>query len=425
MKIKKLTLENFKGFDNLTLDFNEETTVLFGINGVGKSSILEAIKLIYSKCLRHYQLGASNETNEVTNIKAGELHCSASLLARIDDKEQKFEVKIENAIGVVILDASIGELMKTDTIFEKMENIPILACYGANRAIIFDESSYPQGTEHTYKKEYALINALAPNIAFEDFFKWYREQRELENDIIVNDDPNYTNLHLEMVKNSILGFLPGFTDLRIRFLPARLSAIKDKVDLSINQLSDGELNILAITADIARRLVIANPKLKEPLLGEGLVLIDEVDAHLHPRWQEQILSVLQKTFPHVQFIVTTHAPIVMRDYRGQLIELSINDGKITADLRPPLYRWDVNHIIETELDTPVYNLETEGLLLEIFELIDTQKYDEAKRKIKKFKEDAAGYPHPEMVRADLLLAKGKKCASDRIPRGQSRNARRK
>jgi predicted ATP-binding protein involved in virulence len=242
---------------------------------------------------------------------------------------------------------------------------------------------------------------------FEDFFKWYREQTELENDKIVNDDPAYSNKQLAMVKRAVLHFLPGFSDLRIRYMPARLAAVKGSVDLSIDQLSDGEKNILSMIADIARRLVIANPESDEPLSGEGLVLIDEIDAHLHPTWQTRILLDLQKIFPQLQFIITTHSPAVLREFQGQLIELYIENGKISSRLHTPLYRWDINHILESEMDTSAYNRETESMLTEIFDLIDDKMYDEAEQKINIFKQEAADYPHPEMVRADLLLAKGR------------------
>lgn len=90
--------------------------------------------------------------------------------------------------------------------------------------------------------------------------------------------------------------------------------------LSLNQLSDGEKNMIAMIGDIARRLSMANPNLPNPLEGDGIVMIDEVDLHLHPKWQQKILISLEEAFPNVQFIVTTHSPQVLTTVKSEGIQ---------------------------------------------------------------------------------------------------------
>lgn len=68
---------------------------------------------------------------------------------------------------------------------------------------------------------------------------------------------------------------------------------------------------MTLFGDLSRRLALANPQLENPCEGEGVVLIDEIDLHLHPSWQRQIVPALKRTFPHVQFIITTNSPQVL------------------------------------------------------------------------------------------------------------------
>jgi predicted ATP-binding protein involved in virulence len=87
---------------------------------------------------------------------------------------------------------------------------------------------------------------------------------------------------------------------------------------NFNQLSQGEKSLILV-GDIARRLAMMNPKLDNPLLGKGIILIDEIDMHLHPQWQRSIIQRLQTTFPNCQFILTTHSPLVISDTQNILV----------------------------------------------------------------------------------------------------------
>ena len=115
-------------------------------------------------------------------------------------------------------------------------------------------------------------------------------------------------------------------------------------------MSSGEKNLFALVSDLAMRLITANPKLKgmsgvtdnNPLLqGKGIVLIDEIDLHLHPKWQSKILPKLMDLFPKVQFIITTHSPIVLQGVNGIIYRL--NAGNLTKI--PPLGGWKIEQIL--------------------------------------------------------------------------------
>ncbi len=149
--------------------------------------------------------------------------------------------------------------------------------------------------------------------------------------------------------------MPGFSDLRIQRTPMRMLVRKGKRDLVIDQLSDGEKCLLAMTGDLARRLALANPAMKDPLHARGIVLIDEIDLHLHPTWQRQVIPALTSTFPHCQFVASTHSPQVIGSVPKESVKL-LEDGQLVEKLPHTLGR-DANAILSEIMDVPPHPLE--------------------------------------------------------------------
>lgn len=127
-----------------------------------------------------------------------------------------------------------------------------------------------------------------------------------------------SNIHnsrnvIDNIKKAILSFLPQIRSIDLMYTDneVRLVLKKDNLVLDVQQLSQGEKTILTLVGDLTRRLVLLNPKLNNPLEGHGIVLIDEIDLHLHPSWQQNIIEKLQNTFPNIQFLITTHSPQIV------------------------------------------------------------------------------------------------------------------
>lgn len=180
------------------------------------------------------------------------------------------------------------------------------------------------------------------------------------------ETPNAEDPQLHAVKKAILNALgDGFSEIRVKVTEedAELIVIKKELELAFYQLSEGEKSVIALVGDLSRRLAIANPKRENPLEGDGIVLIDEIDLHLHPKWQEKIFPALQNTFPNIQFIVSTHAPKVLEsvDENIQVIRLheDAETHLVLAEPMEPMNGWDVNTILEDYMDTEVYNRETD------------------------------------------------------------------
>jgi len=161
-----------------------------------------------------------------------------------------------------------------------------------------------------------------------DFLISFKQKKQAELSRLQGQvTPGLTNKIIESVIQVISEFMPEFKNLRIQRHPLAMLIDKNGIPLNIRQLSQGEQSLLALVADITRRLVLLNPSLENPLQGNGIVLIDEIDLHLHPKWQQAVIPSLLKTFPNIQFIITTHSPQVATTADDECIRI-LSDGKV-------------------------------------------------------------------------------------------------
>jgi predicted ATP-binding protein involved in virulence len=157
--------------------------------------------------------------------------------------------------------------------------------------------------------------------------------------------------HLKILRSAVSSFLPGCDDLRADTSEtSRLLINKGGITLDVRQLSDGERGVLALVLDIARRLSQANPALGDPMReGSAIVLIDELDLHLHPKWQRTIVERLTKTFPRCQFIATTHSPQIVAAVEPEQVLLITDQGVIRPERTLGMdSNWILRHLMETD-----------------------------------------------------------------------------
>jgi predicted ATP-binding protein involved in virulence len=158
--------------------------------------------------------------------------------------------------------------------------------------------------------------------------------------------------------------------------------------------------LLALVADLARRLALANPYRENPLLGNGVVLIDEMDLHLHPRRQRDVIPQLQETFPNCQFIVTTHSPLILSNLRRENV-IILEDFK-TIKKTPHTFGRDNNSILYELMGVTQRSAEMQERLNKCYELIDNDQLEEAEACFKKLSEDL-GPNDPDIVRGETAI----------------------
>ncbi|MDE5997042.1 MAG: AAA family ATPase [Muribaculaceae bacterium] len=328
MKIKSISIEYFKGLRNVDIpEFDEHVNLLLGINGAGKSSVLDAISLVFSWYTARI-LSAKGRGRDIPKDDIA-IHsqngCTIDL--GMDDGHhwklyRSLKYKKTDKSDLSAMNQRVAQLRNAlDS--DSNQSVPVIIHYGVNRVIPNTYPRLPRG-----KNEFSQLdtyrNALSSGQSFSDFFNWFRLAEEYEN-AQYKSDSSFLDHGLEAVRRCMASILPEYSDLKVNHRPLALTMKKGNETLKLNQLSDGEKCYISLVCDIARRLAIANPS-SDPLMGEGIVLIDEIDLHLHPQWQQSIVSRLVNTFPNCQFFITSHSPIVASDVNGKVF--GIKEGEI-------------------------------------------------------------------------------------------------
>ena len=334
MKLSSIKLKNFKVFEDETIFFDKNLTVLVGKNGVGKSSVLEAISIVFTWLIA----GIKNkkEQGEFISEKQVRNNCDKSEITSLFENNTSIRINYSTSNTYSIWD--------TVSLFNKYkDSIPIFVNYGVERAFSVKETDKKPKLDFDIFSAYDdAVDSLAN---FTHFFDWYRYKEDIENESL--RDGLGLDRELEIVREAISTFMPGFNNLRIRRNPERMTIDKEGQTFSINQLSDGEKTYIALVGDLCKRLILANPTLENPLLGEGIVLIDELDLHLHPQWQKEIATRLCETFPNIQFIVTTHSPLVINSVKTKHIRIiDIENGKANVFESEYSYGLPVSIVLE-------------------------------------------------------------------------------
>lgn len=153
----------------------------------------------------------------------------------------------------------------------------------------------------------------------------------------------------------------------------------NQMRIPLSQLSDGYKGTISLIADIAYRMAVLNPQLGADVIlkTDGIVLIDEVDLHLHPAWQHRILEDLQSIFPCIQFIVTTHAPAVISGAKSE--NLVILQGYDVASAGSEIYGNDANSILKEIMGVTERIPAVSKLFSQFNALLDEKQFDEAEK----------------------------------------------
>lgn len=374
MKLERLHIKNFRCFDELSIEFDDRLTVIIAENGAGKTAILDAIAIGFGRYLTKLP-GIVGRTTKESDLRVteGEQVEPVLMLAWEVKTQQGVSLvwansrkrdssvsaqAIKNSLsaeherllghGVKSLDEFTQEIVEADS--EKRPYfLPLIAYYGTNRAIR-EEVQRRRGFKKNFRRFDALDGALDPDSRFRAAFEWFNamediERRERER----RRDFDFQYPELQAVRAAIVRLLPvGFSKPRTEIRPLRFVIDRQAPDgavrtLRIGQLSDGYRVVLGLTMDFARRMAQANSsmvsdgmRIINPLDLPAIALIDEVDLHLHPSWQQHVLNDLMQTFRNTQFIVTTHSPQVLSMVKRENIRIVGPDasGRIVA--APPL-----------------------------------------------------------------------------------------
>jgi predicted ATP-binding protein involved in virulence len=373
MKLQTLTMENFRACKHLELELGSRLTVLLGNNGSGRTSVLDGIAIGLGAVLTHLP-----SVSGITFRKSGDIRQQGNLLApytRIGlempnrlkwdrvkrrDKSKITAMATPPPVGLKGLEAYLDESVIDRLNAGEEYELPIMAYYGVSRAVLevpLRRKGFPK--EHTRLE--ALSQSLEAQSSFRSAFIWFYN-KENEEHRLQKEKRSFdvTLKELDAVRRAINQVFPDISNPHIELNPLRLAVTINGETLDLMQLSDGYKTLLGLVIDLSMRMGLANPHLKDPLSAEAVVMIDEVDLHLHPSWQQRVLADLLRTFSNTQFILTTHSPFVVEALnnhlkRGKLGELPTQDKEIdsliplsTIEVRAYLMENGAKHLLIDE-----------------------------------------------------------------------------
>ncbi|MDM8536375.1 AAA family ATPase [Desulfobacterales bacterium HSG17] len=411
MKFKKIELCNFRAVNKLSINLSKQLNVFVGVNGAGKSTIIDAIAITLSWLVNRIQRDNASG-RPIPEISIRNAQTGGSITANINESDTNYcWVIAKNVKGKNSEHKSrLGDTSKlAAAIRDKapQTGLPVFAYYPVNRNVLDIPLRIRQ--KHTFELFECFDEALTGAANFRHFFEWFRNREDLENenrkyvdDIFKPENFEFPDPQLEAVRKALESFLPEFKRFSVGRNPLRMIAFKNKEELRIEQLSDGEKSLIALIGDLARRLAIANPESKKPLEGKGIILIDEIDLHLHPQWQRMIVPKLTQVFPGCQFIISTHSPQILSHVKPENIFLLKNEKQgITYSQPSESYGKNSDRILEDLMMVDARPSEEKKMLHELFEIIQKGSLDNARKKVQELKQLIG--EDPELVKADVLI----------------------
>lgn len=383
MQLNNLTLSQFRAFEEVKFDFVAPgMNLLIGINGVGKSSVLDAVRIAFSRVLPQFTASEESRltfsTDDIRHdqdkltIQLNFMTSSIPFECRVSrGKNHEFDLKPDRTDILVSLKAATEQ--------------PLVLYFSTQRSMLLKKQTNTQMSAG--EQSAAFFEALKPRrLRLQEFTTWWLVQKAL-----ANEGSHSAQDRLEVLQNAVTSFLEWCTNLRVvRGQKTTLLLDKDGVTFDIFQLSDGERGILALVLDLARRLAQANPELDNPLDGKAVVLIDELDLHLHPIWQRSVVEKLTRTFPKCQFIATSHSPQIVGEVSPESIIILENNH---LPCRPhQSLGMDSNWVLQFLMGTVDRNAQVSQELNYISELIENEQYDQAEVEINQLRDQIGDFP---------------------------------
>ncbi len=360
MKINNLTLINYRRFEHQSFGFNDHFTAIIGDNATGKTQVLQAIVTLLSqyqfKMLRTKLSKAKTGEMEVhAEISTSDVHHKSHVF---DNKNGSHQVRMEYVYPSIIsatvnnkeyvfcrrddatdednVRSSVFDRLAEDNLrkIQEQENVtlPVLACYGTRRLWNKKNRSVDKIPSRTDGYRWSLDSY----VDFDELKDWFKNQE------LIQLQKGTNRSVLQVMRKALAQMIPGcdnvFYDFELktiafRFCDNAVLPFEEPV-LLFDDLSDGYRMVFTLVFDIVRQMIMLNPHLGDEVLQDtdGIILIDELDLSLHPKWQRIVVDGLKKTFPKAQFIVTTHSPFIIQSLSAaEVIDLSECKGTVIEE----------------------------------------------------------------------------------------------
>lgn len=420
MRIDQLHLKNFRKFSDLTLDLHPHFTLLVGGNASGKTTILDALAVslgVWLATLPAIDRNFPHPTIQLTDMRL----THKKVADRIQfDKQPPVSVKASGQIyGKIRInwwqtlkatldrdaEKAVGEMIRKIQKNNPLSDCPVLAYYGVTRAALKEPKTSNQMIPS--QRWDAYVNCLNAHIDYDELRRWFYRETAAAGANGGRSRPSY-----EVVRRAVFGCVPGADDMWFDVDRADLVCSIGGVAQPLGNLSDGQRMLLAMVADIAIKAVTLNAHLipadkldpDDELLvlkkTPGVVLIDELDLHLHPSWQRRVAADLKRTFPAIQFVCTSHSPQIIGEVPPEQIRIIDGDAVYS-----PAHSFgvDSSRILEEIMDTKPRTESVDKLLSKLSRQISDDDFDGAKVTIQEAIK-SLGENDPEITSARTLMS---------------------
>lgn len=344
MKVKEIKIQNFRALVDERYEFKEQFTVLIGDNGAGKTSILDALAFALGTIflgigeVKTYSLKQSDKRLKIVSPSSQEVqlplrielnhsvHNQNYSWARVAYKPAGGSTSYKEANELI---SHIREIASAVRIGEEID-LPIIAYYGLGR--LADDLFERKTSKRSGSRFEGYKNSLDPRAMEHKALEWMFDIQSSVLQQFKESEAEYDKGLLSAFTETLQELIPDWKDVQYHLKQRDVIGKFGEDDWQyLSMLSSGYKAIAKLAMDISYRAVILNPHLKENAVREtsGVVLIDELDMHLHPNWQKQVVNNLKRAFPRIQFIVTTHSPFIVQSLKAE--EVIRLDGEIVSN----------------------------------------------------------------------------------------------
>ena len=352
LSLESVRIDNFRAVEHAIIPLHPQLTVLVGDNATGKTTILEAIATALWPLVRRF----SSPGRPGINVTEFDFRTeTGSDLAGEPFRAQHLGVHLASSIGPIgshyKLDSRYADRSRVNgdhernpaawlsNLLERDETAPLFAYYRDNRGQLHvGREGFPRRSSHGRQAAYLL--AFGARVYFDEAVGWFEEMENAELREKRERGAEFIDPRLAAVRDAVVKLVPEVSDLRMLGRPPQLALTltsdgQEPRLLFVSQLSSGFRTMVALAMDVARRMADLNPHLSDPTQSPGVILIDEIDLHLHPRWQQLVVKGLLEAFPNVQFIMTTHSPQVLTTLKeDNILKLHWMNDRLSFE-RPP------------------------------------------------------------------------------------------
>ena len=415
MRVTSLKLANLRAIEVAEFHFQPGFNLVVGVNGVGKTTVLDALAVCLSTVVRRAnRLRRYAVSFDITDMRMGADALDVECIIESGEENTRYGYMLHTP-----RERTVPRVEKAGMPREQVHDTPqkaefvgepppaatgddpggrpLAILFSTNRAVPSERAPAKSAAVGGLNAAFSGALSNRRGLRLVEFEAWMRVQEALS-----LERPAAKRM-LTAFRTAVTRFLPNYRNPRLGGESVSGSSLlidRSATTLPVELLSDGERGVLAMLLDLTRRLAQANPAMEDPAAeAEAVVMIDEIELHLHPAWQRRIVHNLTAAFPRCQFIATTHSPQVIGEVEHDRIHIIAN-GEVYSPTHS--FGVDSSRVLEEIMDADPRTRKVKALLSQLSQEVGKRRYESARGLLAQLV-DQLGKNDPEVTRIRTLL----------------------